>query len=212
MSSWFYNPDHTFQMGGIDHLFALLIFVIIVIILFSNRNKLLSHRRKIRLIIGWTLILSRITLDIWYISTGQWTVTSSLPLELCSIASIMCGIMLLTKNRFLFEVFYFIAIGGAIQAILTPDLYFRFPQLRLLQFFIDHFFLIFSSFIMICLYHYTITIKSLIKSFVILNGIAFIVFILYYLFSANYMFLMEKPSGGSLLDVLGPSPYYFLSL
>lgn len=212
MMNWYYNPNVNFEMGTFEHFFTITIILLIIAALFHFRQPLTPYRRVIRLTVGWGLIFSRITLDIWYITTGNWHVTSSLPLELCSIATITGGIMLITKNRFLFEVFYFIAIGGAIQAIVTPDLYFGFPQFRFLQFFIDHMLLIISPIILIIFYQFRITFKSLIKSFITLNSIALIVFIINHIISANYMFLIEKPHGGSLLDFLGPYPYYLISL
>ena len=212
MMNWYYNPNVNFEMGTFEHFFTMAIISLIITALFLFRQPLTPYRRVIRLTVGWGLIFSRLSLDIWYIITDNWHITSSLPFELCSIATIMGGIMLITKNRFLFEVFYFIAIGGAIQAIVTPDLYFGFPQFRFLQFFIDHMLLVISPIILIIFYQFNITFKSLIKSFITLNGIALIVYIINHIISANYMFLTEKPQGGSLLDFLGPYPYYLISL
>src|SRR5699024_12212304 len=109
------------------------------------RKKLIPIRGPIRIITGLLLILSRLSLDIWYVTTNQWAAQSSLPFELCSIASLLAGVMLLTKNRFLFEVLYFIALSGAAMAIATPDLYFGFPQYRFIKFFFVYFFLFFPS-------------------------------------------------------------------
>src|SRR5690625_7502091 len=100
-----------------------ILFIYIVIFIF--RFQLKPYRKQIRLFIGTLLILSRLSLNIWYVLTGTWSVQHALPIELCSIASLAVGIMLLTKNRFLFETFYFIGIAGAIQAIITPDLLFE---------------------------------------------------------------------------------------
>ncbi|MEI3607491.1 TIGR02206 family membrane protein [Pseudogracilibacillus sp. SE30717A] len=212
MNNWFYNPEVKFHMWGAPHLFTIIILITLFCSIYLCRRLLLPYRRRIRLTVGWGLIISRISLDIWYIQTGMWDINSSLPLELCSIASLACAIMLLTKNHYIFEAFYFIAIGGAIQAIATPDLYFGFPQYRYMQFFIDHFLLILSPLIMIWLYQFTITLRSLLRAFITINCIAVIVFIVNIVASANYMFLIQKPSGSSLLDFLGPYPYYLLSL
>jgi len=212
MENWFYNPNIQFHMWDSSHLLTIFIIVVLLILIFTLRKRLTPFRRPIRLIIGVLLILSRLSLDLWYITTDQWTAQSSLPLELCSIASLLAGIMLLTKSRFLFEVLYFIAISGAVMAIVTPDLYFGFPQYRYIQFFFDHFLLILAPLLMIWLYHYQLTWRSVFKSLLFLNGLAAVVFIINQLISANYMFLREKPSGASLLDVLGPYPYYLLSL
>lgn len=212
MYEWFYDPDMPFVIWQTTHIITIIIIFLIVLFLFVFRKQLMPYRRLIRIGIGLALFLSRLSLDIWYIMTDQWSIRSSLPLELCSIASLVCGIMLLTKNRHLFEILYFIAIGGAIQAILTPDLNFGFPQYRYIQFFLDHLLLLISPLMMIWLYGYSITRKSLLKSLITLNAIAGIVFVVNILSSANYMFLREKPSAGSLLDFLGPYPYYILAL
>lgn len=199
-------------MWDSTHLFTISVIFLFLFCVYLFRKKLSPYRRTIRLTIGSLLILIRVSLDIWYISTKQWTLSTSLPLELCSIASLVCGIMLLTKSRFLFEIFYFIAIGGALQAILTPALDFGFPQYRYLQFFIDHTMLILAPLLLIWLYDFRISFKSVWKAFLAINIIAVIVFIINHVIHANYMFLLHKPSTASLLDVLGPYPYYLLSL
>lgn len=212
MNNWFYNPNVQFHMWGTSHLMTIFVLLFLIIGLFLYKSSLIPYRHIIRITVGSLLIISRISLDIWYVRTGLWDIKSSLPFELCSIASLVCGIMLLTKNYHLFESFYFIAIGGAAQAIITPDLYFGFPQYRFLQFFMDHFLLVLAPLIMISLYHYTITVKSLLKAFVTINMIAAVVFTVNFFLSSNYMFLRHKPNAASLLDVLGPYPWYLLSL
>ena len=47
---------------------------------------------------------------------------------------------------------------------------------------------------------------------VVLNVLLPLVFVADVLFNSNYMFLRMKPSNGSLLDFLGPYPWYILSL
>ena len=212
MNSWFYHPEVPFQMWGPTHFITIGFISGMILLFFIFRKKLVLYRKPIRITVGCLLILSRISLDIWYVTTKQWSITSSLPLELCSIASLLCGIMLLTKSRFLLEVFYFIGISGAIMAIITPDLDFGFPQYRYIQFFFDHALLILAPLIMIHLYYYQITWKSVMKAFLSINVIAGIVFVINRALSSNYMFLQYKPTAASLLDLLGPYPYYLLSL
>lgn len=209
---WFYDTSTQFHMWDTTHIFTIITIISLYVVVYLTRHTLRRYRHFIRMTVGITLLVSRVSLDVWYISTGTWNVHTALPLELCSIASLACAIMLLTKNRFLFEAFYFIGIAGAIQAIVTPELFFGFPQFRFLQFFIDHTFLILAPLIMIWLYDYTITVQSLMKAFVTINVIAAIVFVINIFLDANYMFLMHKPASASLLDVLGPYPYYLLSL
>src|SRR5690625_5699357 len=122
----------------------------------------------------------------------------------------MCAIMLLTKNKSLFEVFYFIALAGAFQAIVTPDLNFDFPQFRYIQFFLDHFLLIAAPLMMISLYDFKVTHRSIIKSFLTLNGIAAIVFCINHIFSFNYMILSHKSNSAIFLDLLCQYTFYLI--
>jgi hypothetical integral membrane protein (TIGR02206 family) len=212
MYTWFYNPVSHFHFLGIAHILTICIIFATTIALYVFRKALIPYRKFIRLTIGWALIICHLSLDLWYFVTDTWSLTESLPFQLCSIASILCGVMLIIKNQSLFEILYFIALGGAIQAILTPDLGFGFPQFRYLQFFLLHFLIFISPLILCWLYGYRITFKSLLKSFVALNVIAVIMYFVDLFISANYMFLVHKPVSTSLLDFLGPYPYYILSL
>src|SRR5699024_1146896 len=106
----------------------------------------------------------------------------------------------------------FIAIGGAIQAILTPELLLGFPQYRFIQFFLDHTLLIMAPLIMISLYNYTITFKSLIKSFLTLNLITLLVYIINNMINAYYMFLMHNDCITFIIDYLFLYSFYILFL
>src|SRR5690625_3251302 len=199
-------------MWDLTHVLTIMFILFIYIVIFIFRFQLKPYRKQIRLFIGTLLILSRLNLDIWYVLTGTWSVQQALPIELCSIASLAVGIMLLTKNRFLFETFYFIGIAGAIQSFITLDLFFGFPPFRFLQLLFINFLLILVPYIMFWLYLYKITFFSLINAFLTIYLIAAIVFIIILLIDANYMFLIHKPRSTSLLDILGPYPYYLIAL
>lgn len=209
---WLYDETVQFHMWDKTHLVTIALLGFFLLSLYILRERIKSYRNLIRISIGVVLILSRISLDIWYVRTGNWDIRSSLPLELCSIASLTCAIMLLTKNRFLFEIVYFIGIAGAIQAIVTPELIFGFPQYRYIQFFTDHFLLITGPLLMIWLYEYTISTRALVRAFITINAIAVLVFTINLGLNANYMFLIHKPASASLLDVLGPYPFYLIVL
>src|SRR5699024_10021654 len=86
------------------------------------------------------------------------------------------------------------------------------PQYRYVQFFADHTMLMLAPLLLIWLYDFTITLKSVWKSFFALNIIAACIFFVNQMINANYMFLLHKPSTPSILDVLGPYPFYLLIL
>lgn len=120
--------------------------------------------------------------------------------------------MLITRNPFLFEVTYFLGVGGALQALLTPELFYDFPHYRYFHFFLAHIAIILASFYMIWFEKFTPTPKSIIKAFLTLNVIALFVYLVNIITKGNYMFLARKPSNPSLIDFLGPYPWYIISL
>lgn len=159
------------------------------------------------------LILQELSLNIWRISIGQWSVATSLPFHLCGLGIIFSAFMLVRKDKKLYEFLYFWALAGASQAMLQPDIgIYGFPHYRFFQFFISHglFFaaIIFATFI----YGFRPKFRSIYKAFVITNVFAFFIGIFNFIFNSNYMFLAHKPETASILDFFGPWPLYIIPL
>jgi len=132
--------------------------------------------------------------------------------QLCSISLFLSIIMLLTRKFFLFEITYFLGIGGALQAMLTPELAYDFPHYRYFHFFLAHIAIILASLYMIWYENCRPAFTSIWKAFAALNVIAIVVFFINKATGGNYMFLARKPINPSLIDFLGPYPWYILSL
>ena len=158
------------------------------------------------------LILQEISLNIWRAATGQWSMGESLPLHLCGVALILSAIMLVNDSYFLYELTYFWGFGGAIQAILTPDSTYGFPHYRFFQVFVSHGAIVTASVYMTFVVGYRPTFKSLIKTFWITNVYTAFIALVNLLVDGNYLFICHKPDTPSLLDYLGPWPWYILSL
>ncbi|MBP3950694.1 TIGR02206 family membrane protein [Bacillus suaedae] len=193
------------------HLYSILAFVVLVGLLYYFRQSSLTKRYARSLLIA-SLVLSEFGLITWSIWIGNWDIRYNLPLQLCTISLYLCVYMLITKNRTVFEVVYFFGLSGALQALLTPDLFYTFPHFRFIHFFIAHFSIVLSILYMVWIEQFHITFRSFIKSFITLNAIALIAIIVNFITGANYMFLARKPTNASLIDFLGPYPWYILSL
>ena len=63
---------------------------------------------------------------------------ATLPMQMCDWAMVVIVVTLASGNRRWFEVAYFWGIGGTLQAVLTPNLRYGFPDLRFLSFFVAH--------------------------------------------------------------------------
>ncbi|WP_223700476.1 YwaF family protein [Sutcliffiella deserti] len=210
-----YTDPEAFMDGTLflssSHIASIILAVLLIILLFIFRKQKFT-RTYGKWLILISLIGSEIWLNAWYFSTGMWDIKYTLPFQLCSISLYLCIWTLLTKQNLSFEIVYFIGLGGALQAILTPELFYDFPHFRFIHFFVAHIAIILSVFYMIWVEGKLIRFKSLWKAFGFLQLIALIVYFINRLTDGNYMFLARKPSNASLIDFLGPYPWYILSL
>ncbi|WP_096202622.1 YwaF family protein [Bacillus sp. FJAT-45350] len=193
------------------HISTVLIFLLSVWAFYLWRN---TKSIKIygRIVILLLLIVSEISIHLWSYYVGVWNLAYHLPLQLCTISLYLCIGMLLTRIKIIFEFVYFFGLAGAFLAILTPELFYTFPHFRFFHFFIAHFAIIYAVLYMVWVEKMRITFYSLIKSFLFLNGVALTAYIANQITGANYMYLAQKPTSPTVLDYLGPYPWYILSL
>jgi hypothetical integral membrane protein (TIGR02206 family) len=148
----------------------------------------------------------------WLYRAGIWDVSFTLPLQLCSISLVLCLILLASGSRLVFHIVYFIGIAGALMAVLTPELFFGYPHFRYFQFFITHILIIWTCLFYVFAKGFAPDHKGMWLSYLFLNLSAGIAYLANKWTGGNYMFLAYKPSNGSLIDFLGPYPFYILSL
>ncbi|KEO82395.1 TIGR02206 family membrane protein [Tumebacillus flagellatus] len=207
--------DHPFTLFDWQHDLALLLILLAVLLLCFQRAKLRepAANRAFRFTLAALLLVSELSLESWQAYEGAWTLDFSLPLQLCSLSLLLAVVMLLTKSYRVFEFMFLAGLGGALQAILTPDLgHYAFPHFRTFEFFVGHGAVVVACFFMVFVEGYRPTAGSIWRSLAALNVVALVVYALDLLTGGNYMFLTHKPDNASLLDFLGPWPWYILSL
>lgn len=151
--------------------------------------------------------------QVWMLVTGQWTIQGMLPLWLCSVTSWSMPLLLILRSQRYYQWAYFMGILGAVMALLTPDLaIYGFPHYRFIEFFTLHGAIIVAIVYMTAVEGFRPNWRSL--------GGVLIVTNLYWLFCAgvnhligsNYLYTQGKLPTPSLLDVLGPYPWYLLAM
>ncbi|MBB6448422.1 putative integral membrane protein (TIGR02206 family) [Geomicrobium halophilum] len=158
-------------------------------------------------------VVGEILLQVWYIQAGVWDASFALPLHLSSIAWIAASFMLITRGRTWFEITFFAGVGSAFLTILTPDVgNYGFPHFRFFHFFITHALVIVAVVYMLAVENMQLRFRSVFKVWLYLNGYAAMIVPFNFWVDGNYMYLMDKPSGPSPFDWLGPWPYYIFSL
>jgi hypothetical integral membrane protein (TIGR02206 family) len=195
-----------------EHLVVLLVFFFLTFVLYRLRSYIVKYDVWIRSALFITLFSLELLYHFWLFRGGNWDITYTLPFQLCSISLILSLILLMTNSRVLATVLYFIGGVGAFAALLTPELFLGFPHFRFFQFFITHMVIIWTALYFVWVRGYYPEKRSVWVAFLFLNGCSFIAFWVNRLTGGNYMFLAQKPENASLIDYLGPYPYYILSL
>ncbi len=158
------------------------------------------------LVLGWICWYG---LALWRHELGP---DNGLPLNLCDWAEMALIVALLTRAQFAYELGYFWGLGGTLQGLLTPTLYYDFPDPQFIFFFIQH------GGVVTALLYLTLgarlrpTWHSLPRvigaSFLYLATAALVDWAL----GVNYGFLRAKPLGQNLITLMSPWPWYIPEL
>ncbi|MFE8699227.1 TIGR02206 family membrane protein [Cytobacillus sp. FJAT-54145] len=203
---------YPFEIFSVLHVLTIGVFLAVSFIMYLLRERLRMYDKKIRIVMFLSLFLFELAYHYWLFKDGYWDVSFTLPLQLCSISLLLCLVLLATNLRWMFQIVFFLGGAGALQALITPELFVGFPHFRFIQFFITHMLIIWVALYYLFVKGYRPTSKGLLHAFLFLNAAAVFAFIANIITGGNYMFLARKPTNASLLDYLGPYPTYILSL
>lgn len=155
------------------------------------------------------------TWGLWYwliVSQGWVSLTTILPMDLCDWAAIAALATLIRPNQQSYELGWFWALSGTLQALLTPDVAYDFPDLRFIVFFAFH-----GGAIASVLY---LTLGLRMRPWpasiprVVAWSLAYFLsaLALNAVLHTNFGYLRAKPTHPSLLDYMGPWPIYLFGL
>lgn len=133
-----------------------------------------------------------------------------LPLQICGVMFLLCAVMLWKKSYRVFEIAYFWGLAGTFQAMVTPDVRRAFPDPEYLIFFFSHTVLVVAIFYATFVFGFRPRPASIAKAFGATLAYAAFLTPINWLLDANFMYLRAKPAGASLLDALGPWPWYLV--
>lgn len=204
----------SFDLYGTGHLIALGLVVILCLSFLYFKNKWNERQRKtFRISVAIILFLNEIAWHIWAAYWGVWTIQTMLPLHMCSVIVWLTVYMLITNSYRIYEIAYFLGIGGAIQALLTPDITgYGFPHFRAFNTFLAHGLLAAMPIYMTIIERHRPTLQSLKRVFIWTNLYMIPVFFLNLAISSNYLFIAGKPEFPTILDLLAPWPLYIFQL
>lgn len=204
----------SFQLFSPPHLIALGMIVLLNILFIRMGARTAKHKRHhIRHRLAIVILLNEVAWQLWAILTGGWSIQTMLPLHLCSSMSYVSIATLLTKSSSLYQLCYFLGIGGALQALLTPDLGpYSYPHFLFFQTFLSHSLIITTALYMTVVEGYRPTLRILPTLIVGFNIYLLVVAMINTWIGSNYLFIAHKPNIPTILDAMPPWPWYIFGM
>ncbi|HSI82971.1 MAG: TIGR02206 family membrane protein [Candidatus Methylacidiphilales bacterium] len=208
------GPD--FVRMGPAHITALVLIVVVpaLMSLAVRRSWLGSNTRMILACAFAAVMLTNdVCIRIFMLSTGK-SINVSLPLHLCDVAVYITVGAIFMRSLGLYEVAYFWGFAGTVQALLTPELNHGegFPSFRYFSFFIGHGGVLVGVLYMTWGLNMRPEFWSIWRVFLWCQVYLFFNLIVNYTLGSNYGFTMAKPETGSILDYMGPWPWYLVGM
>lgn len=195
-----------FRPFGPDHWGVLILTFAVGLGLVIAARKIRSVRQDsfIRYPFSLALLLNESVAWIYYKSVG----ITIIPLQLCELTVLLMAWALLAKGRRVAALAFFWGLAGSSQAILTPDLWEPFPSFVWFSFFLSHCGVVLSAIFLSVRGLVKTTIGSVWRVWAVTNLYVAAVGIVNWRIGTNFGYLAAKPDHPSLLDYLGPWPYY----
>ncbi len=201
-----------FHAFGTTHLAALLVTVTALTVLI-----LLRRWRQPAAAVAERL-LAGLLLGLWPASvvTRAWLGTldaqNALPLHYCDVAAISGGLALWTRRQGFCEVAYFFGLAGTLQGLITPALEADFPDHRYFFFFLWHGGVVVASLHLALGLRFLPRPHSPRRMVLLTAAYGALAGLVNALLGTNYGFICGPPPVPSLIDFLGPWPWYLAAL
>lgn len=205
------KPD-LFEPFGLEHFAPVLAFTLLTYLAITQKSKwpLIIHQR-IAIVTSLTLALLNILHPFYLHHNGNFDASKDLPFHLCNFLTLIYPIVAFNQSRWLFGILYFWILVGTFQAILTPDLKESFPDPVYFKYWIVHCGLVFLTLHGLFVFEFKIYKKDLYRAVLGANLYLLFSFAVNLTTGGNYFFSMKKPEAASLLDFLGPWPWYLIT-
>ena len=209
------NPVPTFQPWGTSHL--VVIFLTITLpFAFAALVRWTKSPVTERIIVAALSLVLLLNYFVYLSLVRQFGAVSweqVLPMQLCDWAMVVIIIAMWTRRPRWFEVAYFWGIGGTVQAVLTPNLPYGFPDFRFFSFFISHCGIIIGIVFLMLTHQLRPNAFSIVRVFAWTEFYFIVTLAADHFTGYNYGFLLHKPEAKTLLNILSDNrPLYLFEM
>lgn len=196
------------QLFGPAHLVILLTVPAFAAALAVIQRRLPSGNRVLSRVLGFLFLADAISYDGYLIAKNTPAFPNHLPLELCDASLCLVILSLIIANQTVFDLAYYLSLAGASMALITPNLWEPFPSYGTAQFFAVHGLIVAGVLYPVWSGLARPSPGSVWTAMLGVNIYAGCVGTFDAIFKTNYMYLRAKPANASLLNFLGPWPWY----
>ena len=202
-----------FELFNPTHMNYIYIFCAMwIIIPLVSKKKLDSNSIRLGTIL---LIIISIGLDIfdtiYRIADNNFSIIDDLPLHMCGLSLYLGSYTLYKQYQQGFELCYFWGIGGALQAILTPDTTDFTNNYYIFAFMLSHALIILNVLWMIIVLDMRFKKFALLRTIIITNLLLIPIAAVNILLDSNYFYLSQKPPADNPF-LIGEWPIYLFYL
>ena len=178
---------------------------------FQDRIRGFQNEKNLRYVMAFLLIISEMSYYWRLIAVPalEPNPVDHLPITVCGWVVVFASYMVIGKSQTLFDLCYFWLFSGSVFALLTPTVitYTGPTRFRYYQFWLEHTMGYIAVFYMIFVHKMRPTIKSAVKAYVGLWGLAAVAYYANRLIGpgANYLFMARPEDTPSILDILPPN-------
>jgi len=205
-------PLKPFVFLGASHVTAMALILAAPLALAAVTRLREDYEKNIRWGLAVLLAVNWVAWMLLLCEKGWLGIGNEIPLNLCDWATVATLIALVKPGQRTYELAYFWALCGTLQALITPDCVYDFPDVQFVLFFVYH------GGIIAAVIYLTVGLKmrpylvSIVRvtGWTLLYGA--IAGIADWRLGTNYGFLRSKPDHLTLLDYMSPWPWYLPEL
>lgn len=162
---------------------------------------------------GLALVLLAVTVPVQLVLVTERSgdLERVLPLQLCDLAWMVAAFALWTHRRWAVALTYYWGLTLTTQAVLTPDLGADFPEVSFLAFWAMHLLVVWAAVYLTWGRGLTPDWGSYRSALLVTAGWMATAFTVNLAAGTNFGYLNAKPPSASVLDLLGPWPWYVLA-
>jgi hypothetical integral membrane protein (TIGR02206 family) len=170
-----------------------------------------NHQRLIGGVLGFFVGINYLVWVGLELLAGTFDIKLHLPFQLCRVANMLLPLVMFYKNQRVFDIVYFWGLSGVFQGLITPDITHDFPHFHFFRFWVGHNGMVIAIIYATVVYKMRPTLDSLKMAFIALNLFLFLSAVVNIILDANYFWICWKPPMASLLDFMGPWPWYIVA-